>query len=87
MKKNNTTPTYIKYKTCKYNETTRCTRGDVRSFLLYSQRICIHKTKFLTNIFKYCFKNYIKLHEFAKHDIKCAHCFSYIARQCILNCE
>ena len=25
----------------------------------------MHKTKFLMNIFKYCFKNYIKLHEFA----------------------
>ena len=26
---------------------------------------CTYKAKFLMNIFKYCFKNYIKLHEFA----------------------
>ena len=25
----------------------------------------MHKTEFLMNIFKYCFKNYIKLQEFA----------------------
>ena len=41
-------------------------------FSVLTKRICMHKTKFLTNIFKYCFKNFIKLHEFAKHDIKCA---------------
>ena len=41
-------------------------------FSVLTKRICMHKTKFLTNIFKYCFKNFIKLHELAKHDIKCA---------------
>ena len=45
---------------------TRCPRGDARSFFsVLTKRICIHKTKFLMNIFKYCFKNCIKLHEFA----------------------
>ena len=45
---------------------TRCTRGDARRFFsVLTKRICMHKTKFLINIFKYCFKNYIKLHEFA----------------------
>ena len=45
---------------------TRCTRGDARRFFsVLTKRICMHKTKFLMNIFKYCFKNYIKLHEFA----------------------
>ena len=45
---------------------TRCTRGDARIFFsVLTKRICMHKTKFLMNIFKYCFKNYIKLHEFA----------------------
>ena len=34
-------------------------------FSVLTKRICMHKTKFLINIFKYCFKNYIKLHEFA----------------------
>ena len=34
-------------------------------FSVLTKRICMHKTKFLMNIFKYCFKNYIKLHEFA----------------------
>ena len=41
---------------------TRCTRGDASSFFsVLTKRI---KTKFLMNVFKYCFKNYIKLHEF-----------------------
>ena len=45
---------------------TRCTRGDASSFFsVLTKRICMHKTKYLMNIFKYCFKNYIKLHEFA----------------------
>ena len=45
---------------------TRCTRGDARSFFaVLTKRICMHKTKFLMNIFKYCFKNYIILHEFS----------------------
>ena len=45
---------------------TRCTRGDARIFFsVLTKRICMHKTKFLMNVFKYCFKNYIKLHEFA----------------------
>ena len=34
-------------------------------FSVRTKRICMHKTKFLMNIFKYCFKDYIKLHEFA----------------------
>ena len=34
-------------------------------FFVLTKRICLHKTKFRMNIFKYCFKNYIKLHEFA----------------------
>ena len=34
-------------------------------FSVLTKRICMHKTKFLMNIFKYCFKNYIKLHELA----------------------
>ena len=43
---------------------TRCTRGDASSFFsVLTKRICMHKTKYLMNIFKYCFKNYIKLHE------------------------
>ena len=45
---------------------TRCTRGDASSFFsVLTKRMCMHKTKFLMNIFKYCSKNYIKLHEFA----------------------
>ena len=34
-------------------------------FSVLTKRICMHKTKFLINIFKYCIKNYFKLHEFA----------------------
>ena len=34
-------------------------------FSVLTKRICMHKTKFLMNIVKYCFKNYIKLQEFA----------------------
>ena len=34
-------------------------------FSVLTKRICMHKTKFIMNIFKYCFKNYIKLHELA----------------------
>ena len=48
-----------------FTRITRCTRGDARSFSVLTKRMCMHKTKFLMNIFKYCFKNYIKLHEFA----------------------
>ena len=51
---------------CVYASTciTRCTRGDASSFFsVFTKRICMHKTKLLMNIFKYCFKNYIKLHE------------------------
>ena len=29
-------------------------------FSVLTKRICMHKTKFLMNIFKYCFKNDIK---------------------------
>ena len=32
-------------------------------FSVLTKRICMHTTKFL--LFKYSFKNYIKLHEFA----------------------
>ena len=28
-------------------------------FSVLTKRICMHKTKFLINIFKYCFENYI----------------------------
>ena len=34
-------------------------------FSVLTKCICMHKTKFLMNIIKYCFKDYIKLHEFA----------------------
>ena len=34
-------------------------------FSVLTKRICMHESKYLINIFKYCFKNYIKLHEFA----------------------
>ena len=34
-------------------------------FSVLTKCICMHKTKFLMNIFKYCFKDYIKLQEFA----------------------
>ena len=34
-------------------------------FSVLTKRIGMHKTKFLMNIFKYCFKNHMKLHEFA----------------------
>ena len=30
-------------------------------FSVLAKRICMHKTEFLMNIFKYCFKNYIQL--------------------------
>ena len=56
------------YITCEHSHyiKTRCTRGDARSFFsVLTKRICMHKTKFLMNVFKYCFKKYIKLHEFA----------------------
>ena len=44
-------------------------------FSVLTNRICMQRTKFLMNIFKYCFKNYVKLHEFANcnsanYDIK-----------------
>ena len=35
-------------------------------FSVLTKCICMHKTKFLMNIIKYCFKDYIKLHEFDK---------------------
>ena len=34
-------------------------------FSVLTKRISMHKKEFLMNIFKYCLKNYIKLHEFA----------------------
>ena len=34
-------------------------------FSVLTKRICMHITNCFMNIFKYCFKNYIKLHEFA----------------------
>ena len=33
-------------------------------FFVLTKRICMHKTKFLMNTFKYCFENYIKLYKF-----------------------
>ena len=48
------------------NSLTRCTRGDARIvFSVLTKRISMHKKEFLMNIFKYCLKNYIKLHKFA----------------------
>ena len=40
-------------------------RQCAKFFSVLTKCICMHKTKFLMNIFKYCFKDYIKLHEFA----------------------
>ena len=37
-------------------------------FFCTTKCICMHKTKYLMNIFKYCLKNYIKLHEFANRN-------------------
>ena len=34
-------------------------------FSVLTKRMCMPKTKFRMNIFKFCFKNYIKFHEFA----------------------
>ena len=46
---------------------TRCTRGDARRFFFctYKTYLYAQKKEFLMNVFKYCLKNYIKLHEFA----------------------
>ena len=46
----------IKYVLCKQDA-----REAMRVvFSVLTKRICMHKTKFLMNIFKYCFKNDIK---------------------------
>ena len=34
-------------------------------FSVLTKHIGMQKTKFFINIYKYCFKNYIKLHEYA----------------------
>ena len=44
---------------------TRCTRGDARSFFCTYKTYLYAQNYFLKNIFKYCFKSYIKLHEYA----------------------
>ena len=43
----------------------RCTRGDARSFFCTYKMYLYAQNYFLKNIFKYCFKSYIKLHEYA----------------------
>ena len=43
---------------------TRCTRGDARSFFCTYKTYLYAQNYFLKNIFKYCFKSYIKLHEY-----------------------
>ena len=48
-----------------YNNVTRCTRGDARSFFCTYKTYLYAQNYFLKNIFKYCFKSYIKLHEYA----------------------
>ena len=44
---------------------TRCTRGNARSFFCTYKTYLYAQNYFLKNIFKYCFKSYIKLHEYA----------------------
>ena len=44
---------------------TRCTRGDARSFFCTYKMYLYAQNYFLKNVFKYCFKSYIKLHEYA----------------------
>ena len=44
---------------------TRCTRGDARSFFCTYKMYLYAQNYFLKNILKYCFKSYIKLHEYA----------------------
>ena len=43
---------------------TRCTRGDARSLFCTYKTYLYAQNYFLKNIFKYCFKSYIKLHEY-----------------------
>ena len=47
------------------NDITRCTRGDARSFFCTYKMYLYAQNYFLKNVFKYCFKSYIKLHEYA----------------------
>ena len=52
--------TYVKYRTVyKLKQDAREAMRVVFSVL--AKRICMHKTNFFMNIFKYCFKNYIQL--------------------------
>ena len=44
---------------------TKCTRGDARVFFCTYKMYLYVQNYFLKNIFKYCFKSYIKLHEYA----------------------
>ena len=44
---------------------TRCMRGDARCFFCTYKMYLYAQNYFLKNIFKYCFKSYIKLHEYA----------------------
>ena len=44
---------------------TRCTRGDARSFFCTYKTYLYAQNYFRKNKFKYCFKSYIKLHEYA----------------------
>ena len=46
-------------------KTTRCTRGDARSFFCTYKTYLYAQNYFRKNKFKYCFKSYIKLHEYA----------------------
>ena len=44
---------------------TRCTRDDARIFFCSYKMYLYAQNYVLKNIFKYCFKSYIKLHEYA----------------------
>ena len=44
---------------------TRCTRGDARSFFCTYKTYLYAQNYFRKNKFKYCFKSYVKLHEYA----------------------
>ena len=46
-------------------DTTRCTRGEARSFFCIYKTYLYAQNYFRKNKFKYCFKSYIKLHEYA----------------------
>ena len=49
----------------RFSNKTRCTLGDARIFFCTYKTYLYAQNYFLKNIFKYCFKSYIKLHEYA----------------------